>query len=56
MEMTQFEFVDYVVVCQTNDCSNKDISIEIKSFKNNPSIICGVCLLPITQVSTPSKK
>lgn len=41
---------DFIVVCMIEGCSNCDIQLYIKAFGDDPSVVCGVCNSPITEV------
>lgn len=47
------------VTCHTEGCENADIVIEISSFDEVPTVVCGPCAVQITDVvvkPTPKKK
>jgi hypothetical protein len=48
--MEELEFTNYVVTCETEDCNNGNISIEMSAPKINPSFVCGVCFKEITNI------
>ena len=39
------------VVCHTDGCENKDIVILVDADGDEPTVICGVCSQPITDVT-----
>jgi hypothetical protein len=41
---------DYLVTCLVKNCENKGIEIEVKASEQNPLVICGPCLTPITKI------
>jgi hypothetical protein len=51
--------LQFNVACHTEGCENFDIVIEIPSYDEVPTVICGACSQSITDVKpkpTPKKK
>jgi hypothetical protein len=38
------------VTCHTEGCENAEISIEISSYDEQPTVICGPCAQPIIDI------
>lgn len=49
MEHSDLVFVNVTVTCHSENCENKDISIDI-SIVDGSSVICGPCGVEITDV------
>lgn len=48
--MENIIFANYKVICETLNCGNADVLINIEAPAENPNFICGVCAQPITNI------
>jgi hypothetical protein len=42
--------LQFDVTCHTEGCENAELSIEIPSYDQQPTVICGACSQQITDV------
>lgn len=40
----------FMVTCHTEGCTNAEITLELLALADSPSVMCGVCAQPITDV------
>lgn len=45
------EMAMFNVICNTENCENKDINILVSAVKDNPIVICGPCNIIIEDVT-----
>ena len=48
----EFTLSDFLATCETSNCENKSIAIEVKVLAEEPNVICGACGIKITQVTS----
>lgn len=44
-------FSDFDVCCHTEDCENAESIIRVKAVGPSPVIMCGICLIVITDIT-----